>query len=59
MAINRKENLTICDNMDGPRGYYAQWSMSGREKQMPYYFTYMWNLKNEINGQTKEKQTDT
>ena len=26
---------------------------SDREKQIPYDFTYMWNLKNKINEQTK------
>ena len=31
--------------MDGPRGYYAKWNKSDRERQMPYDFTYMWNLK--------------
>ena len=23
-----KRNLAICNNMDGPRGYYAKWSKS-------------------------------
>ena len=31
--------------------------MSLREKQIPYNFTYKWNLKNNINEQTKQKQT--
>ena len=31
--------------------------MSLREKQIPYNFTYKWNLKNNINEQTKLKQT--
>ena len=26
-------NLTICDSMDGPRGYYAKWNKSVRERQ--------------------------
>ena len=38
-------------------GYYAKWNKSEREKQIPYGFTYMWNLKNKINEQTKLKQT--
>ena len=42
--------------MDGPRGYYAKWSKSDTERQIPYDFTYMWNLKNKIN---KEKKTET
>ena len=31
--------------MDQPRGYYAKWNKSEREKQIPYDFTYMWKLK--------------
>ena len=31
--------------------------LSDRERQIPYDFTYMWNLKNKINEQTKQKQT--
>ena len=43
---NKKErNLAICENMDGPRGYYAKWNKSDRERQIPYDLTYMWNLK--------------
>ena len=57
---DKKEwNLAICDHMDGSRGYYAKWNKSGRERQIPYDFTYMWNLKNKINEQTKQKQTHT
>ena len=29
---------------DGPRGYYAKRNKSVREKQIPYAFTYIWNL---------------
>ena len=47
---HKKEwNLASCDNMNGPRGYYAKWNKSGRESQIPYDFTYMWNLKNKTN----------
>ena len=28
---------------------------SGKERQVPHDFTYMWNLKNKINEQTKQK----
>ena len=31
--------------------------MSHRERQIPYNFTYKWNLKNKVNEQTKQKQT--
>ena len=39
-----------CDNMDGPWGNYAKWNKSHKERQIPYDFTYMLNLK-------KTKQT--
>ena len=46
---HKKEwNLNICDSMDGPGGYYAKWNKSVRERQTPYDFTYMWNIKNKI-----------
>ena len=37
-------------------GYYAKWSKSDREKQIPYDHVYMWYLKNKINEQTNQKQ---
>ena len=56
-AIKKKWNLAICNDMDGPRGYYANWSKSDRERQIPYDLAYMWNLKDKTNEQTKQKQT--
>ena len=44
---NEKEwNLAIFSNMDGAGGYYAKWNKSVRERQTPYVFTHMWNLRN-------------
>ena len=40
-----KWNIVICSNMDGPRDYQTKWSQSDRERQIPYDFVYMWNLK--------------
>ena len=37
----REENFTLCDSMDGPREYYAKWSKSVREGQIPYDFTHI------------------
>ena len=51
------KSFSTCAHMGGPRGYYAKLNKSDREGQMPYGFTYMWNLKNKINEQTKLKQT--
>ena len=45
--------------MDGPRGYHAKWSKSLRERQMPYNFTHMWNLKKINQQQTRNILIDT
>ena len=41
--LDKEWNLAICDNTDGPRGYYEKWNQSDRERQCD--FTDMWNLK--------------
>ena len=43
--------------MDGTGGCYVKWMKSDRERWMLYDCTYMWNLQNKINEQTKQKQT--
>ena len=40
-SYNKERNLAICSNMDEPRGYYANWNNSDRERQVLYDFTYM------------------
>ena len=52
--LNHKKewNFAICDNMDGPRWYYAKWNSSDRERQILYDIAYMWILKNKTNEQT-------
>ena len=35
----KESTLAICNSMDGPRGYYAKWNASDRERQMPCDFT--------------------
>ena len=57
LAIKKNKNLTISDSMDGHRGYCAKGSRSVRKRQILRDFTYVWNLKNNINKQTKQKQT--
>ena len=57
LAIIKEWNLTISDSMNWPRGYYAMWNKSVKERQIPYDFTYMWNLKNNINEKTRKRQT--
>ena len=46
LLSNKKEqNCVICRDMDGPRDCHTEWSKSGRENQILYFNTYMWNLK--------------
>ena len=50
----KEENLAICDNTNGTWEYYAKWNKSDGERQIPYDFTHMWNLKiKPKNEQTK------
>ena len=44
--------------MDKPRGYFAKQNKSGRGRQIPYDFTYMWNLKKRKN-KNKHNKTET
>ena len=32
LSYKKEWNLAICDNMDGPRGYYAKWKKSEKDK---------------------------
>ena len=41
----KKWNLAICSNVGEARMYYAKWNTSIIERQMPYDFTHMWNLR--------------
>ena len=43
--------------MNVPRGYYAKWNKSDRERQILYDFTSVWNLKDNMKNQTKLEQT--
>ena len=52
--FKKEWNLAVCDNIDGPRGHYAKWSKSDRERQIPYDLPYMCNLK-ENQNQTNKK----
>ena len=61
LLLNHKKEwkFAICNNMDGPRGYYAKWNKSDRERQIPYNFIYVWNLKskNKETNITQQKHT--
>ena len=45
LSHTKEWNLAICNNLDGPSGYYAKWNKPDRKEQILYDFTYMWNLK--------------
>ena len=46
-----KKNIWVSPNeADEPKACYTEWSKSEREKQIPYFKTYMWNLKKKKNG---------
>ena len=53
-------SLAICDNMDGPWGYYSKWNVSW-ERQISFDFMYILNINNKQKlkrtNQTKQKQT--
>ena len=38
LSHEKEWSLAICDNMDGPRGYYAKWNKSNRERQILLWF---------------------
>ena len=47
LVTHKKEcTLGICNNMHRAREYNAKWNKSARERQIPYDFTYTWNLRN-------------
>lgn len=46
----------MCNNMDGPRGYYSEWNKPDRKKTNILWFHVIYNLKNS-NEQTYQKQT--
>ena len=52
-AVINEWNCVICDNMDGPRGYYAKWNQSDRERKILYDSSYMWNVKNKTDKHSK------
>ena len=53
----KEGNIAICSNMGRPRGYYAKWNKSDRERQILYDFTYMWNLENKAERLRHREQT--
>ena len=48
-SATKKENFTLCNSMGGPGEHYAKLNKAVRERQIPYYFTHMWNIINKLN----------
>ena len=44
--------------MDGSREYKAMQNKSVRERQTPYDFTHMWNLRNKTDGHMGRKKKE-
>lgn len=44
----KNQNLTICNDVDGTRRYYAKQNKPFRETQLSYYSSHIWNLRNRI-----------
>ena len=61
LLSHEKRVNAICSSIDRPRDYHTKWSMSDRERQIPYDITYMGNLKydtNELIYKTENRLTD-
>ena len=55
-----KKDFATCNNMDGPRGYYAKWNKSDRERQILYDFIYMESKKaKQMNKHNKTQMTNS
>ena len=56
----RKEDIFLhlyCNNIDGPQTHYDKRDKSDRERQILYYITYIWSLKNYTDDiHAKQKQ---
>ena len=49
LSHKKEENVMLYDSMDGPGEHYAKLNDPVRERQIPYDFTHMWNVRNELN----------
>ena len=53
--IKKEYNPAICNNRDGPWKHDTKWTLLGRERQILYDLTYMWNLKKKKKKKKKAK----
>ena len=58
LGHKKEENFTLCNSMDRPEEHYAKGNKPVRERQIPYVFTHMWNLKNQTNKQNRDRLID-
>ena len=56
LLSHKKEQNAICSDMDGMRDSHTKWSKSERERQIPYDFTYIWNLTHSTNEPFHRKE---
>ena len=56
LGLKKAWNLIICNSMDEPGEYYAEWNKS---ETNTYDFTSVWNLINKINKQNRNRLIDT
>ena len=45
---HKKKEILPLDSIDGPGAFYANRNKTVRERQIPYDFTYMWDLMNNV-----------
>ena len=43
-------------SVDGTGGDYAEWTKSSRESQLSYGFNYLWNIRNNMEDISREKE---
>jgi len=52
LSCKKEWDLTICDNMNGPRRYYGKWNKSNRKTNTIWFHLYV-----ESKNQTKTNKT--
>ena len=59
LLSHKKEwNFAICDNTDGPRGYYAKWNKADRKRNTVWFHLYVESKKqNKWTNKTKQERT--
>ena len=59
VSQKREQSNAAGSNMDRPRGDHTKQSQSGREKQVPYEITCVWNLKHDMETGSQTQRTDS